>query len=112
MKSRHNMTVIDLFCGAGGLSEGFRQADFHVLAGQDYDDRAGETFSATHPEAKFIGGPIQDVTAQQLLKAAGVKKGEIDVIVGGLRARAIRFIITSEASMTHAQACFASIFGS
>ncbi len=23
MKSRHNMTVIDLFCGAGGLSEGF-----------------------------------------------------------------------------------------
>src|SRR3546814_9107256 len=82
MKSRHNMTVIDLFCGAGGLSEGFRQAGFHVLAGQDYDDRAGETFSATHPEAKFIGGPIQDVTAQQLLKAAGVKKGEIDVIVG------------------------------
>ena len=83
MKSHHNMTVIDLFCGAGGLSEGFRQAGFHVLAGQDYDDRAGETFSATHPEAKFIGGPIQDVTAQQLLKASGVKKGEIDVIVGG-----------------------------
>lgn len=83
MKSRHNMTVIDLFCGAGGLSEGFRQAGFHVLAGQDYDDKAGATFAATHPEAKFIGGPIQDVTAQQLLKAAGVKKGGIDVIVGG-----------------------------
>ena len=41
MKSRHNMTVIDLFCGAGGLSEGFRQAGFHVLAGQDYDEQAG-----------------------------------------------------------------------
>lgn len=83
MKSRHNMTVIDLFCGAGGLSEGFRQAGFHVLAGQDYDDQAGATFAATHPEATFIGGPIQDVTPQQLLKAAGKKKGEIDVIVGG-----------------------------
>jgi len=83
MKSRHNMTVIDLFCGAGGLSEGFRQAGFHVLAGQDYDAQAGATFAATHPEAKFIGGPIQDVTPQQLLKAAGLKKGEIDVIVGG-----------------------------
>lgn len=83
MKSRHNMTVIDLFCGAGGLSEGFRQAGFHVLAGQDFDDQAGATFAATHPEAKFIGGPIQAVTAQQLLKAAGKKKGEIDVIVGG-----------------------------
>ena len=83
MKSRHNMTVIDLFCGAGGLSEGFRQAGFHVLAGQDFDEQAGATFSATHPEATFVGGPIQDVTPQQLLKAAGVKRGEIDVIVGG-----------------------------
>ncbi len=83
MKPRHDMTVIDLFCGAGGLSEGFRQAGFHVLAGQDFDDNAGATFAATHPEAKFIGGPIQKITPRQLLKAAGVKRGEIDVIVGG-----------------------------
>jgi len=83
MKPRHSKTVIDLFCGAGGLSEGFRQAGFHVLAGQDYDEQAGATFAATHSEAKFIGGRIQDVTPQQLLKAAGVKRGEIDVIVGG-----------------------------
>ncbi|MEJ5024975.1 DNA cytosine methyltransferase [Brucella anthropi] len=83
MKSSHNLTVIDLFCGAGGLSEGFRQAGYHVLAGQDFDEKAGATFAATHREAKFIGGPIQDVTAKQLLKAAGVKRGEIDVIVGG-----------------------------
>lgn len=79
----HSLTVIDLFCGAGGLSEGFRQAGFHVLAGQDFDEQAGKTFAATHPEATFIGGPIQKVTPQQLLKAAGKKKGEIDVIVGG-----------------------------
>ncbi len=77
------LTAIDLFCGAGGLSEGFRQAGFHVLVGQDYDAAAGKTFAATHPEAAFIGGPIQDVTAAQILKAAGKRKGEIDVIVGG-----------------------------
>lgn len=76
-------TVIDLFCGAGGLSEGFRQAGYHVLAGQDYDEQAGKTFAATHPEAKFVGGQIQDVTAEQLLAVAGKKRGEIDVIVGG-----------------------------
>lgn len=76
-------TVIDLFCGAGGLSEGFRQAGFHVLAGQDYDEMAGRTFSATHHEARFIGGPIEQVTPQQLLDAAGKKRGEIDVICGG-----------------------------
>ena len=78
-----NLTAIDLFCGAGGLSEGFRQAGFHVLAGQDYDEAAGATFAATHEEAKFIGGPIQKVTPQALLKAAGLKRGELDVIVGG-----------------------------
>lgn len=83
MQSDRALTVIDLFCGAGGLSEGFRQAGFHVLVGQDYDERAGETFAATHPEAQFIGGLIQDVTPAQLLKAAGRKRGEIDVIVGG-----------------------------
>lgn len=76
-------TAIDLFCGAGGLSEGFRQAGFHVLAGQDFDEQAGATFAATHHEAQFIGGPIQNVRPQELLKAAGVKRGEIDVIVGG-----------------------------
>jgi DNA-methyltransferase (dcm) len=83
MTSRDKLTAIDLFCGAGGLSEGFRQAGFHVLAGQDYDDKAGATFAKTHPEATFIGGPIQKVAPRQLLKAAGVKRGEIDVIVGG-----------------------------
>lgn len=83
MRSNHTRTVIDLFCGAGGLSEGFRQAGFHVLAGQDFDEQAGKTFAATHPEATFIGGPIQNVTAQQLLKVAGKRRGEIDVIVGG-----------------------------
>lgn len=77
------LTAIDLFCGAGGLSEGFRQAGFHVLVGQDFDSRAGATFAATHPEAKFIGGPIQNVTPEMLLQAAGKKRGEIDVIVGG-----------------------------
>ena len=50
------LTAVDLFCGAGGLSEGFRQAGFHVLAGQDFDEAAGATFASTHREAQFIGG--------------------------------------------------------
>lgn len=83
MTQRPKLTAIDLFCGAGGLSEGFRQAGFHVLAGQDFDEQAGATFSRTHPEASFVGGPIQQVAAQRLLKAAGMRRGEVDVIVGG-----------------------------
>ena len=40
-----SLKAIDLFCGAGGLSEGFRQAGVQVLAGQDIDATFGETFS-------------------------------------------------------------------
>lgn len=76
-------TVIDLFCGAGGLSEGFRQAGHNVLVGQDFDETAGITFSATHGGARFIGGPIQQVKPADLLKAAGARPGQIDMIVGG-----------------------------
>jgi DNA (cytosine-5)-methyltransferase 1 len=78
-----HLTAIDLFCGAGGLSEGFRQAGFHVLAGQDLDPVFGQTFVATHAEASFLAGPIQEVSATELMRAAGVKSGQLDVIVGG-----------------------------
>ena len=58
------LTAIDLFCGAGGLSEGFRQAGFHVLAGNDIDETAGRTFTATHPEATFLHGPIDKISGK------------------------------------------------
>jgi DNA (cytosine-5)-methyltransferase 1 len=76
-------TVIDLFCGAGGLSEGFRQSGFQVLVGQDWDEAAGLTFLHTHPGAKFIGGSIKNVESNTLLRSAGLKRGELDVLVGG-----------------------------
>ncbi|WP_416914727.1 MAG: DNA cytosine methyltransferase [Roseicyclus sp.] len=76
-------TAIDLFCGAGGLSEGFRQAGVHVLAGQDIDATFGRTFAQTHAEAEFVHGPIQSITADDLLSAATCGPGEIDVLIGG-----------------------------
>lgn len=76
-------TVVDLFCGAGGLSEGFRQAGFRVAVGQDYDEAAGRTYLTTHPGASFLGGPIQSVLPEDLLSASGLHAGEVDVIVGG-----------------------------
>jgi len=76
-------TAIDLFCGAGGLSEGFRQAGFHILAGNDFDAFAGETFARSHKDAVFLPGPIEHITSAALLRTAGIRKGELDCLIGG-----------------------------
>ena len=76
-------TAIDLFCGAGGLSEGLSQAGYEILAGNDIDLFAGETFANTHKDALFLDGSIRDLTAKDFLKATGLKKGELDCLAGG-----------------------------
>jgi len=70
-------TVIDLFCGAGGLSEGLRQAGFDIRAGNDIDAHAGATFAATHPDTKFLPGSIYELTPQDFLDATGLAKGQL-----------------------------------
>ena len=72
-----------MFCGAGGLSEGFSQAGFRILAGNDFFDAAGATFASTHRNARFLPGPIDQYSADDFLDVAGLRPGELDVLVGG-----------------------------
>lgn len=76
-------TVVDLFCGAGGLSHGFMQAGYQVLFGTDIDATFGKTFLASHPNAKFAAKSIIDLKAQEILDEIGLEVGELDVLVGG-----------------------------
>lgn len=52
-------SFVDLFAGAGGLSEGFRQAGFKALAGSDFDPDAMATYARNFPEAATVVGDIQ-----------------------------------------------------
>lgn len=80
---RPKFTAVDLFCGAGGLSEGFKQAGFDILAANDFDKVASETFKLSHPKTQFLDGPIQNITNDDLLKASGLERGQLDALIGG-----------------------------
>jgi DNA (cytosine-5)-methyltransferase 1 len=72
--------VADLFCGAGGLSEGFRQAGFRIVAGNDADPDACATYALNFREARVVYGDVRrpDVREQLLAAAAGAR-----VVIGG-----------------------------
>lgn len=74
---------VDLFCGAGGLSEGFRQNGFDILLANDFDIWCEATYKLNHPETKFIPGIIQNISAGKILSVLDLKPGELDCVIGG-----------------------------
>ncbi len=54
------MKVIDLFCGAGGFSLGFKQAGFDIILGIDLWERALETHKLN------IGGDVLNADVRDL----------------------------------------------
>lgn len=73
--------LVDLFCGAGGLSTGLEQAGFRPILGLDYDRHAIATYAKNHPGTVALHKDVSKVTAKELLAAADGK--EIDLIAGG-----------------------------
>jgi len=82
-KNRNGFTYADFFCGAGGLSLGFRHEGFRVGLANDIQNCCIETYTFNHPEVPkkhVIAGDINDVISQ----IDELKRYEkIDVVVGG-----------------------------
>jgi len=74
-------TCVDLFCGAGGLSEGFSAAGFRVVSATDKDAPSAATFRLRHPGTPFAEAMIEDISAADL--SHGLARGELDCLVGG-----------------------------
>jgi DNA (cytosine-5)-methyltransferase 1 len=77
------LTSVDLFCGAGGIAEGFRQAGFDCLYGNDINPHAVETFAANHPRAIADNRSIDKVDVSRLRRDLGIRRGELTALVGG-----------------------------
>jgi DNA (cytosine-5)-methyltransferase 1 len=68
------LTVIDLFCGAGGFSEGFRQMGFEVTFAVDNWKPAVQAYKLNHRETEVIQADIESLDPHLFPKP--------DVIIG------------------------------
>lgn len=76
--------VIDLFCGVGGLSYGFAQDEnFKILAANEVLPNMAKAYQLNHPNVKVYCKDIKDFGIKDLKKDFDLKKGEIDIVVGG-----------------------------
>ncbi len=73
---------IDLFCGCGGLSEGFKLAGFTCLGGIDINKPAIDTFSKNFPKAKAICADLLQMGTENIVEQFG-DLSNVDVIIGG-----------------------------
>jgi DNA (cytosine-5)-methyltransferase 1 len=77
------LCAISLFSGAGGLDLGVERAGYRVLAALEYDADAAATLRANFPHPQVLERDIRTVATRELLKAAGLRAGEADLLVGG-----------------------------
>lgn len=83
-RKSNSPTVVDLFCGPGGLSEGFRWAGFRTILGVDSDEAACRTFRLNHPEVPtdmVVNEQLDAIDIQSLADLIGETR--VDVVVGG-----------------------------
>lgn len=81
-KRKVKPTVLDIFCGAGGMSLGFKNAGCEILGGIDQNRYAIATHHQNFPSAKLKLLP-QDICTLQNLDNLGIAPDEVDILVGG-----------------------------
>lgn len=75
--------VLDLFCGAGGLSWGMhKNPHFKTCLALDFDEKAAETFKKNMPDTEVIVGDITDSSVKERVIALA-KENDVNMIVGG-----------------------------
>ena len=70
---RPKIKGIDLFCGAGGVTHGFKMAGIPMVLGVDADPCLKDTFEKNN-STPFLCADIQKVTAKQIIECSLIGK--------------------------------------
>lgn len=85
-KINKKLTCVDLFCGAGGITVGFKNAGIKTLASSDLNEYASKSHNYNFPEIPFIKGDLSN--SENKKKIIDIVKKEVgtetvDILVGG-----------------------------
>ncbi|HTN69749.1 MAG TPA: DNA cytosine methyltransferase [Methylomirabilota bacterium] len=74
---------IDLFAGAGGLSLGFEQAGFEVVAAVEIDPIHAAVHAFNFPRCAVLPRSVVGLTGEEIRRVAGIGNRHVDVVFGG-----------------------------
>ncbi|MEH1855047.1 MAG: DNA cytosine methyltransferase [Nostoc sp.] len=74
-------TVLDLFCGAGGMALGFQNAGCEILGGIDLNPHAIRTHHQNFPNCKLKLKPQDIINLKP--NDLNLKSDEVDILIGG-----------------------------
>ena len=83
MSVHPKLLVLDLFSGAGGLSQGFLQGDFEVVQAVEKDQKAADTYSKNHKRSDVLVADIAELNPLEMSQRIGLRRGDLTAIIGG-----------------------------
>ena len=86
-----NLTSIELFAGAGGLTLGLERAGFEPLALVEIDRDAAATLRVNRPGWNVIQADIAEVSCLNLPEHFGIEPGALDLLSGGAPCQAFSY---------------------
>lgn len=74
------LKMIDLFAGAGGLSEGLSMVGFDSLFASEIVPAYARTYERNHPRAIVRTSDIRQLDPSMILREIGIRRGDLDLM--------------------------------